>query len=445
MIDTGERQIAPTLEGIRRDHVARYFWTAELMPPGSRVADVACGVGYGSRILADAGHTVKAYDNSEQAIDYANQHYPHLNASYNVADAAVADFGTDAFDVAVCFETIEHLEDPLPMLMALHRASPRLIASVPNEERFPFKNYKFHHRHYTRPEFLALLQDAGWIVTGWYGQEGPESDVKPNMNGRTVIVTAERAEEGKQSVLPAPYHVAILGMGMSLYDYVTRAKVLGGKFKVADEVWGINTIGGIFHVDRLFHMDDLRVQEARAAARPDSNIAETLKWLKRFPAPIVTSIPHPDYPSTVAFPLEDVVNHYGYVYFNSTSAYAVAFALHIGVQELSLFGIDFTYENIHQGERGRGCVEFWLGLAVSKGVNLHIAENSTLMDAMVAKKDEPYGYDMVKVQIEKQPDGLAKITLVPRETPPTAEEIEQRYDHSKHPAERLQREARQAS
>lgn len=445
-MEEGERQVAPTLEGIRRDHLARYVWAAQLLDRGSRVADVACGVGYGSKILADAGHKVRAYDNEPQAIAYAEQHYAHLDVNYNVADAASEDFGTDRFDAVLCFETIEHLADPLPMLRAFHRASPRLIASVPNEEKFPFAGYKFHHRHYTRSQFLALVHEAGWIVTGWYGQEGPESDVEPNMNGRTVIVTAERAADGKQSVAPAPYHVAILGMGMSLQDYVTRAKALGGKFKLADEVWGINTIGGIFHVDRLFHMDDVRIQERRAAARPDGNIAEMLKWLKRCPVPVYTSRPHPDYPALIEYPLEDVVNHFGFVYFNSTSAYAVAYALHIGVRELSLFGIDFSYENIHQGERGRGCVEFWLGLAVARGVHIQIAEHSTLMDAITASKDEPYGYDTLKLSIEKQPDGLAKITFTPRDEAaiPSATEMEERYDHTKHPVGRLIREASQA-
>src|SRR3954467_14298237 len=71
----GERQVAPTLEGIRADHVARYQFAAQLLKKPTRVIDFACGVGYGSKILADAGHFVYGYDRDPEAIAYAREHY----------------------------------------------------------------------------------------------------------------------------------------------------------------------------------------------------------------------------------------------------------------------------------------------------------------------------------------------------------------------------------
>lgn len=64
----GERQVAPDVSGIRRDHVARYEFVAGRLVPGSRVLDLACGVGYGAHILAKAGHKVIAVDASPEAI-----------------------------------------------------------------------------------------------------------------------------------------------------------------------------------------------------------------------------------------------------------------------------------------------------------------------------------------------------------------------------------------
>jgi hypothetical protein len=49
----GERQVSPTIDGIRKDHVERYQFVAKRLAKGSRVVDFSCGVGYGSRILAD--------------------------------------------------------------------------------------------------------------------------------------------------------------------------------------------------------------------------------------------------------------------------------------------------------------------------------------------------------------------------------------------------------
>ena len=46
-------------------------------------------------------------------------------------------------------------------------------------------------------------------------------------------------------------NVAIVGLGGSYSDYIS-ARVASQEF---DEVWGINCIGAIIHVDKTFMMD----------------------------------------------------------------------------------------------------------------------------------------------------------------------------------------------
>src|SRR5690349_20483929 len=99
-------------------------------------------------------------------------------------------------------------------------------------------------------------------------------------------------------------HVVLLALGPSVSTYLEIVKRAGGRAKFCDEVWTINALGDVFACDRVFHMDDVRIQEIRAAANPDSNIATMLKWMKVHPGPIYTSRPHEDYPGLVAFPLE---------------------------------------------------------------------------------------------------------------------------------------------
>ena len=111
-----------------------------------------------------------------------------------------------------------------------------------------------------------------------------------------------------------------------------------------------------------------------------------LRWIKTSPVPVVTSRTHPDYPALVEFPLEDVLNHFGHEYFNSTAAYAVAFAVHTlaaleGERQISLFGMDFTYPNTHQAEKGRACVEFWVGHAQARGIKVNLPTSTSLLDA----------------------------------------------------------------
>lgn len=445
---TGERQVAPTLDGIRADHVARYQWAVGKIAANSRVVDFACGVGYGSQILAEAGHNVTGYDQSPEALQYARTFYP--KAEYRQADGVCP---LKVFDVAVCFETIEHVDDPLTLLESFSGAK-TLLASVPNEDVVPFGDgFAFHHRHYTRDEFAELLTEAGWSAVEWWGQKGAESDVERDVNGRTLIAVCERARE-KPIVTrttrvvaedptkgwPVPDHVAILGLGPSLEAYVDTVKRLGGKHAFCDETWGINAVAGVVICDRVFHMDDVVVQERRAEAAPQSNIARMVEWLKIHPGPVYTSRSYPerapDYEGLVDYPLETVLNGFPCAtgYFNSTAAYAVAYAIHIGVKKISLFGFDFSYPNAHQAEKGRACVEYWLGVASERGIRLTIAKQSTLMDAIHTQAERFYGYDTLDLTIRND-NGQARIDFVPKEESaiPTADVMERRYCHDRHP------------
>lgn len=438
-MQTGERQVAPTRDGIRRDHVARYEWAAKHIGDGKKVADVACGVGYGTQLLAEAGHLAAGYDRDREAIDYARQHYAHARADFIRADVVeVEEFA--ACDVVVCFETIEHIADPLPLLKALHASgAPMLLASVPNEDVLPWAGTPFHFRHYTQSEFDGLLAAAGWRVVRWFGQEGAESDVVEDLNGRTLIAEAVRIVPPQPvQIVPAPRpdkipgHVAIAALGPSVVRYLDVAMRRGSRARLCDELWGINALGDVLACDRIFHMDDVRIQEIRAAANPEGNIAAMLPWLKKHPGPVYTSRPHPDYPGLVAFPLEAVLNDVPKGYMNSTAAHAVAFAVWLGVKKITLFGMDFTYANSHHAEKGRACVEFWLGVAAARGIEIAMPKESSLMDARESQAERFYGYDTLDLAIERK-DGLIRIGFTEKEALPSAEEVEHRYDHTRHP------------
>lgn len=232
----------------------------------------------------------------------------------------------------------------------------------------------------------------------------------------------------------APAHVVIIGLGPSAEAYMDRMKRIGNRRWFADEVWTINALGDVLQCDRVFHMDDVRIQEIRAAAKPRSNIAAMLQWLRRHPGPIYTSRKHPDYPGLVEFPLEDVINSCGIAYFNNTAAYAVAYAVHIGVKKITLFGCDYTYANAHDAEKGRACTEFHLGIAKARGIRIGFPDKTSLMDACCDEQERMYGYDTLDLDLTGGDDKPVRVAFTPREKLPTADEIEARYDHSKHPS-----------
>lgn len=228
-------------------------------------------------------------------------------------------------------------------------------------------------------------------------------------------------------------HVAIIGLGPSCRQFLELSKRWGGRHSVCDEVWSINALGDIFISDLIFHMDDVRVQEIRAEAKPDSNIAKMLQWMKTCKTPIITSRANPAYPSLVEFPLQDVVNMVPTAYFNSTAAYAVAYAIYKGATKISCWGMDFTYPDVHDAEKGRACVEFWLGVAAERGIELAMPKTTSLMDAYNSQAERFYGYDCVNLDFSNQ-DGKVVVQMDEKSPDeyPTAEQVEHSYDHTRH-------------
>lgn len=190
---SGERQVAPTLEGIQPDHVHRYHW-AMLKVTGT-VYDLGCGIGYGSALLADVPDVTQVYaiDRSHESLAYGQQHYARPNLQFIEADLSRPGRFVHRGDWAVAFELIEHLVDPAPLLRDL--PVEHLYLSVPNEEAVPYSPAlaPHHHRHYTRVDLATLLADTGWKPVCWRGQmdrEGPVVDYRDDC--RTILIEAQR-------------------------------------------------------------------------------------------------------------------------------------------------------------------------------------------------------------------------------------------------------------
>lgn len=187
-----------------------------------------------------------------------------------------------------------------------------------------------------------------------------------------------------------PNSVAIVAMGLSQFDYLIESSIMGGRAGVADEVWTINNLGGVLLSDRVFLMDDLLYFDDFWKGRNLPNPYRA--WLKDFRGICYTSNPDPGLPCTSHYPLEDVVNTIGFPYLNTTVAYAVALAIHMGVKMIRFYGVDYTYPDRHAAESGRGCVEFLIALAVTRGIAVNIARSSTLLDMNVDEGKKFYGY-----------------------------------------------------
>ncbi len=156
--DEIERHAVTGQETLRL-HLARYEFAAAQARPG-RILDLACGVGYGTRLLAEraAGASeVVGVDLSAQAIDFARSRYRTDRMSFLLADALTFE-DEQGFDTVVSLETIEHVQEPARLvgrLVELLRPGGILVASVPTT---PSVDFNPHHRHdFSARSFRALL------------------------------------------------------------------------------------------------------------------------------------------------------------------------------------------------------------------------------------------------------------------------------------------------
>jgi 2-polyprenyl-3-methyl-5-hydroxy-6-metoxy-1,4-benzoquinol methylase len=193
-------------------HLHRYELAAGLCD-GLRVLDLACGAGYGSEILSARAGSVVGVDVDPGAIEEASAGITAANVEFEVADA-VGYLRTDvarSFDAIVCFEALEHLDDPheaLDELARLADSGAKVIVSIPNSKGFEEEN-EFHKTDFGYEEAMAAFARLGEpTVVFQYLAEG--SLIRTADGGDTTarVVAAERAEPEY-----ANHFIALVGFG----------------------------------------------------------------------------------------------------------------------------------------------------------------------------------------------------------------------------------------
>jgi len=161
---TGERFL-PWLEqsSIAYEHLHRYAY-ASMFVRGKHVLDLASGEGYGSKMMSDIAASVIGVDIDDKAVEHARSRYGSANLQFLKGSISGVPIPEDhSFDVIVCFEAIEHIEDHDPLLREVKRllkADGIFIVSTPNKLTYHDEardENPFHMKELYFEEFQKLL------------------------------------------------------------------------------------------------------------------------------------------------------------------------------------------------------------------------------------------------------------------------------------------------
>lgn len=194
------------------------------------------------------------------------------------------------------------------------------------------------------------------------------------------------------------------------------------------ELWGVND--SIFrdeNIDLCFFMDreiflnyDFSTHEGRKSFQkevglPPDAVEEinnsVTKICNERNLPLYCTKKFDDIPSSMAYPIEDIQAYFGTDYFGNSLDYMIALAIYKGFDVIHTFGL-----NMSQGSKyiyEKPSTTFWLGVALGKGIELHLhGEECNLLTTMDGKT---YAYKEIQVRgqgrikIDETP--LSKITF----------------------------------
>ena len=158
---TGERTLpdVPEENYWFRRHLAVYEWIAQRVR-GLRVADLACGEGYGVDVLARTAAEAVGVDANPEAHEHARLRYQRRNLRF---ERRLVEEFDEPCDAITFLQTIEHVDDPEALLARFARIAPIAYISTPNRLTLAPPGAEksenpWHLREYTLAEYRDLLQ-----------------------------------------------------------------------------------------------------------------------------------------------------------------------------------------------------------------------------------------------------------------------------------------------
>jgi hypothetical protein len=112
----------------------------------------------------------------------------------------------------------------------------------------------------------------------------------------------------------------------------------------------------------------------------------TEEYLKTCGVPVYMHEINHNIPTSVKYPIEDIISRFNRKYFQSTVDYLIALALYEGFEEIHIYGVNMAASDEYGHQKPSA--EYWLGRAEGMGVEIHLPESCDLLKGYFM-----YGYE----------------------------------------------------
>jgi len=161
------------------------------------------------------------------------------------------------------------------------------------------------------------------------------------------------------------------------------------------QMWGVNRLFRFRQCDVGFAFDQMGGPTGMLARDADRG-ADLLKEIKESGIPFYYSSPIPGKTlphNMIPFPIGFLLRELGNVYFTSSIAYIISYAIACDVRKINIAGIDmWCGNNYPEYNFEKPCLDYWTGFALGKGIQINIPWITSLSDRQ-SQLHNLYGYN----------------------------------------------------